>query len=199
MLGSISPVGERARNQRWWLTATAFTLASVVAGGALGLVLGAAGGLLAGGTAATLRLGLLAIVVVTAAVADAGLLGLRVPSWHRQVDERWLTSYRGWVYGAGFGAQLGVGLATIVPSGATYAALAAAFLSAGWRPGLTVGVVFGAVRSLPVLLAAGLTTADRLYAVMRRVSAAEPRVHRVTIAGQTAVVAALLLTLVVAR
>jgi hypothetical protein len=38
-----------------------------------------------------------------------GPSGSGCPSWQRQVDERWLTTYRGWVYGAGFGFQLGAG------------------------------------------------------------------------------------------
>ena len=32
------------------------------------------------------------------------------------VHEQWLTRYRGWVYGVGFGAQLGFGLVTIITS-----------------------------------------------------------------------------------
>ena len=36
------------------------------------------------------------------------------------MNEEWLTSYRGWVYGAGFGAQLGTGVVTIVTSPIVY-------------------------------------------------------------------------------
>ena len=54
---------------------------------------------------------------------------LRVPGPRRQVNERWLDEYRGWVYGLGFGAQLGLGVTTIVTSAATYVALFAALLS----------------------------------------------------------------------
>ena len=52
-----------------------------------------------------------------------------VPGPRRQVDERWLDEYRGWVYGAGYGAQLGLGVTTVVSSAATYVALLAAFLT----------------------------------------------------------------------
>jgi hypothetical protein len=38
MLTSISPLGERARASRWWLTTTAYVVSSVVGGLALGLV-----------------------------------------------------------------------------------------------------------------------------------------------------------------
>lgn len=43
---------------------------------------------------------------------DLGLGALRLPGPARQVDEDWLARYRGWVYGAGFGTQLGLGVVT---------------------------------------------------------------------------------------
>ena len=36
MLSSISPLGERARNSRWWLTTTAYLLGSLAGGIAMG-------------------------------------------------------------------------------------------------------------------------------------------------------------------
>ena len=38
MLSSISPLGERARASRWWLTTTAYVLASTLGGVVLGLL-----------------------------------------------------------------------------------------------------------------------------------------------------------------
>lgn len=200
MLGSISPVGETSRQQRWWLTALAYTVASVAGGAAIGTALGAIGAALNRVVDApgVVRLLVLGVVVAAAAASDADRFGWRLPTWRRQVDERWLTAYRGWVYGAGFGAQLGVGVATIVPSAVTYATLAAALLSTSWSGGLQVGAVFGAVRSLPLLLLARVRTAERLYAVTRRVVAAEPRVHHLTIAGQGALAAVALLAAITA-
>src|SRR5687767_4471958 len=114
MLGSISPVGEASRGQRWWLTATAYTVASLLAGAAMGLLLGLLGAALFSAVDAStaMRLGVLALVLVAGALLDSGVLGWRLPSWRRQVDERWLTTYRGWIYGAGFGFQLGTGVVT---------------------------------------------------------------------------------------
>jgi hypothetical protein len=192
MLGSISPVGEASRNQRWWLTVTAYAVASTAAAAVVGVVLGAAGEALAGAVPVgpTSRLLTLGMVLAFAAVVDAAGRGL--PSWHRQVDERWLTTYRGWVYGAGFGAQLGLGVVTIVVSAATYAMLGAAFLSASWRDGMVIGAVFGAARSMPLLLLAGVRSTGGLYTVTRRVAEAEPRMHHLAVAGQgTLAVAAL--------
>ena len=195
MLGSMSPVGDRSRNQRWWITATAYTVASVAAGALTGAVLGAAGQALVGivRVPAAMRLLVLGAILIAAAALDAGARG-RLPTWRRQVDERWLTTYRGWVYGAGFGAQLGTGVATIVTSAATYATLAAAFLSTSWRGGLLVGVVFGVARAMPLLFMARVRSVDRLYAVTRRVAAGGQRAHRLTVAGQGVLGAVVLAT-----
>ena len=194
MLGSISPVGEAARGQRWWLTASAYTVASILAGAATGLLLGAAGSaldLLVDLSVAT-RLVVLAAVVLLGALVDAKLAPLPLPTVHRQVDERWLTRYRGWVYGAGFGLQLGTGVVTIVVSAATYTMLVAALLTMTLWGGVAVGAAFGIVRSLPLLLTARLRTPARLHDTTRRVASSEPLAHRLTVAGQlaTAVVAA---------
>ncbi len=194
MLGSISPVGEASRQQRWWLTATAYTVASITGGALIGLVLGSAGAAVAAVVRLDLPVRLIALgaVAVAGALVDARAVPWGLPTWHRQVDERWLTTYRGWIYGAGFGFQLGTGIATIVTSAATYATLAAAFLSTSAQGGLVVGTAFGAVRSVPLLLAGRLRTPGALHRTTQRVEAAEPLVRRVAVVGQ-AMVAALAL------
>ena len=196
MLGSISPVGEASRAQRWWLTATAYTLASVTAGAIIGTALGATGEAVAAPAPAPVgaRLLVLGVGMAAAAVVDAGTFGLTLPTWHRQVDERWLTTYRGWVYGAGFGAQLGVGVTTIVTSTATYAVWGAALLSVSWRSGLLIGAVFGGTRSLPLLFLAPVRSVARLHTVTRGVAEAQALAHRLTVAGQGALAATALLT-----
>ena len=186
MLGSISPVGEASRGQRWWLTATAYTVASLMAGASTGLLLGGLGAAIATVVeiGMVVRLAILGAVVLLGALWDSRLVPMPMPTVHRQVDERWLTTYRGWVYGAGFGFQLGTGVVTIVVSAATYTMLAAALLTLSPVGGLIVGTTFGVVRSLPLLLTARLTTPARLYATTQRVTAAEPLAHRLTVVGQ---------------
>ena len=49
-------------------------------------------------------LGGAAVLLLAGLLLDRRVGGLRLPTWHRQVDERWLARYRGWVYGLGFGA-----------------------------------------------------------------------------------------------
>jgi hypothetical protein len=159
MLSSISPVGERARAQRWGLTATAYAVGSTAGGAGVGLLAGALGLLLLGDVPATARLLALAAAAALGAALDATT---GVPSLHRQVDERWLTTYRGWVYGAGFGVQLGTGITTIVPSSVVYALWAGAALLADVRAGAAVGAAFGLLRAAPLLAAGRIRTVGAL-------------------------------------
>ena len=137
MLASITPFGERARNNRFAVTATAFVVASALGGLVTGALFGLAGAALfavvpVGDTA---RLVVALGVVVAAALVDLGIGGVRLPTTKRQVDERWLTQYRGWVYGVGFGFQLGLGLVTVVTSAAIYAAFEVAVLTGSFGAG----------------------------------------------------------------
>jgi hypothetical protein len=149
MLASINPLGERGRNQNYFVTVTAYVVASAFAGAALGT----------GAAALGARIAVPASAAFLAALASAGLLtdfrmlGTRVPGPLRQVNENWLTVYRGWVYGVGFGVQLGVAFATIVTSSATWVAFACAFCSRSPLAGLAIGFTFGLGRALPILIA----------------------------------------------
>jgi hypothetical protein len=114
MLTSITPLGERGRGNRFWLTRSWLVLGHVTGGLLLGAVLAAvsaAVGAVVGRPDDSVTLVVIAVSTVAAVVGD--LCGVTVPG-RRQVDERWLTSYRGWVYGFGFGVQLGFGLVTVV-------------------------------------------------------------------------------------
>ena len=163
MLASITPLGERGRNSTWGLTVSAFVLGATAAGAALGAVMGLAGSLLGGGE--RWRLVALAVAALLALAID--LAPVRVPGPNRQVNERWLDEYRGWVYGLGFGAQLGFGLSTIVSSAATYVALLAAFLAGDPLRGAIVVGVFGLVRGLTILTAARVRRPDQLLSLHR--------------------------------
>ena len=46
--------------------------------------------------------------------------GFRLPWHHRQVNEQWLDHYRPWLYGVGFGWQIGCGLATYIMTASVY-------------------------------------------------------------------------------
>ncbi|MBS3939392.1 MAG: hypothetical protein KG028_00350 [Actinobacteria bacterium] len=189
MLASISPVGEASRGQRWTVTATAYLVASAVGGlvvfglaGALGWT--ARRGLAVAGVAVpdTAVLALLLGAALLALLADAGRLPVRLPAWQRQVDERWLSSYRGWVYGAGFGFQLGGAVFTRIPTAATHLLLLFAVASASPVVGAATGTTFGLVRALPLLATARLHEPSRLQGYHRWLDARAHLAHRVTTA-----------------
>jgi len=190
MLTSITPLGERGRRARWGVTVAWYLIGSVLAGAGLGAVAGLSGQLGAGVIhAAGLRppagvsLALLSLAAAAGAVADIVVRGRALPGPRRQVDEDWLARYRGWVYGGGFGVQLGVGVSTIVTSASVYVTWAAAVLSASPGAGAVIGVVFGLARGLPVLGMRRVRSAATLAAVHRRLAAAEPAARRATVAA----------------
>ncbi len=163
MLGSITPLGERSRNRRWGITVTTYVLGSVLGGLAIGGTLGwlgAAAGV--GDLSVAVRLGVLALAVVVGIAFDLGLGGLRLPTVHRQVNEDWMVRYRSWVYGLGFGLQLGLGVVTIVTTSAIYAMLLAAALSGSAAAGALIGGVFGFVRAAVVFAVAGVKRPEQL-------------------------------------
>jgi hypothetical protein len=166
MLASITPLGERGRNAHWGVTFTAFILGATVAGAALGASLAELGSLIVPpGAGVQARLTVLAFAVALAIALDVTSGG--VPGPRRQVNERWLDEYRGWVYGLGYGAQLGLAVTTVVSSAATYVALLAAFIAADAGAGALIVGCFGAVRGLTVLAAAGIRTPGQLLALHR--------------------------------
>jgi hypothetical protein len=184
MLASITPLGERGRRSTWAVT-TAWYLAGSVAGGAsTGALAALVGGLALGGIALQAKLAALAAVLAAGLAWE--LARGSVPGPRRQVNERWLETYRGWVYGLGFGAQLGAGVTTVVVSSAAYVVVAAALLAANLGAGLAIGATAGALRGATVLLGARVESPGRLVAFHRRMRAIERTVRSAALAGQLA-------------
>ena len=196
MLSSITPLGERGRGRRWGATVAAFTLGSVAGGAALGGLFALAGLLLAtvARPPAPVVLGVAALAAAAGFVTDLRTVGpggrgrFARPTVRRQVNEDWLDTYRGWVVGVGFGAQLGAGLATIVTSAAVHLVFVLALLAgsvqtpaAPWA-GLALGALFGLARALPLLAAGTATGPAGLAALHRRLERLAPTAHRLTIA-----------------
>ncbi len=180
MLTSISPVGEAARNQPWAVTVGAYLVAATVGGVLMGAATGAVGSLLLASTAVATRLVLLGLIALLGLVADATV---GTPTVHRQVDERWLTSYRGWVYGCGFGLQLGAGVVTIMPSSVVLALWSATVLTASPVAGAIAGAAFGFFRALPLLLAGRVRTVIQLRRAMGQMNRLRPLVtHTIPLA-----------------
>jgi hypothetical protein len=148
----------------WYITG------SVIGGAALGLALGVIGGYVSQplGLSAGVALAALAAVIAAGVALDLGVFGARLPTVRRQVNEEWLHRYRGWVYGLGFGVQLGVGFSTVVTFSAVYGAFAAALLSASPRAGLLIGATFGLFRAGTILSVATVRRGSQLVAIDAR-------------------------------
>jgi hypothetical protein len=188
MLASITPLGERSRGFSWRVTASWFAAAALGAGAMAGAALGAIGSLLPGGSAWRGGVALAGLALVL--LFDATPLRRRLPSSRRQVNEDWLGRYRGWVYGAGFGAQLGLGVVTIVTSPAVYATFLLAFLAPGASGGALIGAVFGGVRALSLLPARVAVDPGSLAALHRRLAAVRAPVTRALLLVEAVALAA---------
>ncbi|GAB2480331.1 hypothetical protein [Jatrophihabitans fulvus] len=170
MLSSLNPVAERGRGNRFWLTA-GWYVAGAVTGGLLlgaGLALAAFGF----GRASAPPSVVWTLVLACAAVAvlsDTRVVGRSLPVHPRQVDERWLTTYRRWIYAGGYGVQIGAGFATYIMTAAVYLTAALAVLTGSPAQALLVAGVFGAVRGLAIVVAGWARTPDRLRALVSRV------------------------------
>ena len=198
MLSSITPLGERGRNNRFAIAASFFVVGSVLGGGLTGAVAGGVGAL-AVPDAATVDGLVIVVLAVLGAASDARLGGLRLPTITRQVDERWLHKYRGWVYGFGFGVQLGTGLATIVSSAAVYLMVVAALLTRSLLAGVVIGATFGIVRGLSILLGRSIVTYDDLRSLHRRLAQNATRSIVANVVTQTAIATVALVAVVSVR
>lgn len=189
MLASIHPLGERGRGQHYGLTAGSYVAASMVGGAVTGVVLGLVGSLVfavaepSARTLGAVLIGAAGIGLLVEARNPAG----RLPSWHRQVNEDWLTRYRGWVYGAGFGFQLGLGFVTFVTTATVYLLFILEFVTASWRWGLYIGLSFGLVRSAVALTVSRVSRPAQLHAVHRRLQSLAVPIQRVASGAQAAV------------
>jgi hypothetical protein len=182
MLSSLTPVGERSRGFSWRVTATAYAIGATAGGAFTGLALGAAGSLLPGG------LGwrgpaLLGTLLVALAV-DGTPLRRRLLRARGQVNEDWMARYRGWVYGFGFGARLGVGFTTLVACAAVYAAFVSELLSGSAAVGALIGVTFGAVKALALLPAGTGRDQPSLHALHRALARWDSPAARAVVAGE---------------
>lgn len=188
MLASITPLGEGSRGFSWSLTASAFTVGAVGGGTLAGLAGGAIGSALPDGdwrTAAAL------VVLVAAALIDATGLVRRLPSTRRQVNEDWMTRYRGWVYGLAFGAQLGVGMATVVTTAAIYAVALGTLLAGSPGAGALIGACFGAARAVSLLPARHARDTAGLVRVQLMVSRLSLPARRAIVLAELAAAAVL--------
>jgi hypothetical protein len=191
MLSSITPIGERARGTSYRSTAAWFVLGATVGGATLGVAMAGLAGVTRSVDLSPTTVGLLALsAALIAAASDAGIAGFRLPIHGRQVNERWLDQYRPWVYGAGFGWQIGTGLATYITTAAVYLVVVLGAMTAHPATALAVGTGFGILRGLAVLLTLHVTDPSALRLFHRRFHLAGPWVSRVVVVVEAGVAVA---------
>jgi hypothetical protein len=194
VLGTVTPLGERARGNNYRVTAVSLLVGSAIGGVLTGLVTWLVGVMVP--LPADLRRPVLLAAAFAAVAIDfvPGLpsrLGLR-----RQVDDAWVSRYVGWAYGLGFGIQLGTGWATIVSSAQIVVVLAAAFVSGSVVAAVTIWLVFALMRIVPIIaMTAGASTPEALIASGRRMEDARAVVHAIVTAGGLALAIVLLVYL----
>ncbi len=183
MLASITPLGERGRGNSYAVTATSYVLGSILGGVALGFVAGSVGEFL-GEVAPNPSLGIICILVgslaLLAALVDLPRFKNLLPTIHRQVNEYWLDELRGWVYGFGFGGQLGFGVVTIVTTAAVYLTILLAVLTFSFGWAVAICAAFGCVRGAVVLLGSRVRTPRQLAQLNRRFVKFSVRADRLT-------------------
>lgn len=173
MISAINPIAERGRGYRYSLTAAWFILGSLAGGALLGGAASVIAWLLRGlGQPAAALIAVLGCLIVLA--ADLRVGGFALPTHPRQVNERWLTDYRRWLYAAGFGLQIGCGFATYIMTAATYLLVLLAMLSGSATFALAVGLSFGLVRGSAVLLSSRCRHPQSLRTLHRRLHRWEP-------------------------
>lgn len=170
MLSSLNPVSESARGHRFWVTACWYVCGAAVGGAVLG-------GGCAVGALAFAAIGIddgwtWALALAGAAVAvvsDSASTRPALPVHPRQVDERWLVKYRRWIYAGGFGAQIGTGFATYIMTAAVYLTALLAVLTGSPLAALLIGLAFGVLRGLAVVVTSRTRTPEGLRHLIARV------------------------------
>ena len=183
MLSTVTPLAEAGRGRRWSVTARWFVAGAVLGGLTLGALMAGLAALVGAlGLSTPAALGVAAVAALVSAASDLDPFGLHLPFHGRQVNERWLDQYRAWVYGGGFGWQIGVGLATYIMTAGIYLMILLAALTGDPLVALAIGAGFGLVRGLAIYCRPldhdHRPPARRAPPLRRTASSGAPRHHR---------------------
>ena len=191
MLATVTPLAEQGRGHRYGTTAAWFIVGGTAGGATLGLAMAAlAVGVRAAAPSNVVVAAVAVAVAVAASASDTRLGGFRLPFHSRQVNERWLDQFRPWVYGAGFGWQIGAGLTTYIKTAAIYLMIVLAALTADPATALATGALFGLVRGLAVLLGRHISSPGALAAFHRHFTEIGPVFLVVVVVSELAVAGA---------
>lgn len=185
MLSTLTPLARRGRGQSYPATAAWFIAGSLSGGACTGSLLGGLA-TLTSSLSPKLTVAGAAAAAIVAAASDARLGGVALPFHRRQVNERWLDRFRPWVFGSGFGWQIGTGFATYITTAGLYLMAVLAVLSGNPLSAAGAGLTFGAVRGLAVLAGRSITDTAGLVAFHRRFDAIEASVRRTMIGWEAA-------------
>ncbi len=168
MLSTITPLAEVGRGRRYGWSASWFILGAVLGGAALGTAAALISLLVkAAQWSIDSRMAAIAVLAALAAMCDVRLLGPRLPHHRRQVNEQWLDQFRSWVYGFGFGAQIGCGVATYIMTAGVYLVVLIGALTGNPFAAVSLGVLFGAARGVAILSTSHVHTVPQLASVHR--------------------------------
>jgi hypothetical protein len=183
---------EAGRGYRFRSTATWFTLGGVLGGLTTGIVAAAgAAGIAALDLSDAARWTVGAVLATAGLAIDLGITGISLPIFKRQVDDAWLRRYRSWVYGSGFGWQIGTGVATYIMTAGVLVTIALAVLTGSPAAAIAIGLVFGLVRGSAVWIGRSATTPGALGAVHDRLDRLAPA-SRAAAAGSQSLAALVL-------
>ena len=176
MLSSIHPFGERSRNNTFGRTASAHMIGSALGGLALGAVAGALGAAVTAIAApsGTVRIAIVLVAALAGLTLEATSNEQFLPTRTRQVNENWIQSYRGWIYGGGFGAELGFGISTIITTTLVHLLVVSMLLVGSFPLAVLLGLTFGSVRGATVLSARNVDSPERLRLFHQRLDSLRP-------------------------
>ena len=177
MLSSIHPFGERSRSNSFGHTATAHIIGSALGGAALGGLAGAIGAAITAVAAPStaIRAAIVLAATIGALLIEATRRERLLPTRSRQVNENWIQSYRGWVYGGGWGAELGFGISTIITTALVHLLVVTMIFVGSFTTALLLGAVFGVVRGATILAAAGVDSPEKLRTLHQRLDSLRAR------------------------
>ena len=189
MLSQITPMAEAGRQQKFARTAGWFIAGAMLGGAMLGGLI-AVGAMVSSELSRTTSIALVGMFSLVAAAIDANVFGFGPPFLTRQVNEEWLSKYRAWIYGGGFGWQIGAGITTYVMTAAVPLMMVIGALTGNAWAAFAIGAGFGLARGLAVLMGARLHTPAALIAFHRRFDAWGEPVRQAVIFVQLAVAVA---------
>jgi hypothetical protein len=167
MVEAIVPVVHGKARGRYAMSVALHVLGAGASAAALGVVLGAIGGLL-GAPWGSAGLVAIAGVALLYSVRESAGLPVPIPDGHRQVPEWWRSFYSPPIAAFLYGIGLGPGFFTFLTFGTFVAVGVAAVVSGSPALGAGLCAPFGLARGLSVLVSAGAHSGDDAGRVIDR-------------------------------